>query len=312
MKKTFIAVICGATATGKTALAVSLAERLNGEIIGADSMQIYKGMDIATAKPTAAELRGIPHHLIDFLQPHELFSVADYVDLAREKIAEVKNRGKLPIVCGGTGLYINALIDNIEFPEIKADIGFRAEMQKKNPAFLLEELRRKDPETAAELHENNIKRVIRALEVLHVTGRSISDLKRESRLNPSPYEPVMLQIDFPRNELYERINKRVDIMLEAGLVDEARKFFTECRGAHCASENTPAMLTAAQAIGHKELLPFLNDEKPLPDCIENLKKATRNYAKRQLTWFKKDIRIQKLAADEFLVDKSADLCYSNI
>jgi tRNA dimethylallyltransferase len=298
-----IIVICGATATGKTALAVSLAERLNGEIIGADSMQIYKGMDIATAKPTAQELRGIPHHLIDFLEPHEPFSVADYVDLARAKIAEVKARQKLPIICGGTGLYINSLIDNIEFPEIKADPAFRAEMQKKEPALLLEELRRKDPETAAELHENNKKRVIRALEVLHVTGKTISELKRTSRLNPSPYEPLILQIEFQRNELYERINERVDLMLEMGLLEE-------CRGAHCASVNGKPLLTSAQAIGYKELLPYLNGAKELEECVENLKKATRNYAKRQLTWFKKDPRINLLPADEFLVDKSISLCYN--
>jgi tRNA dimethylallyltransferase len=300
-----IIVICGATATGKTTLAVSLAERLNGEIIGADSMQIYKGMDIATAKPTLEELRGIPHHLIDFLEPHEPFSVADYAELAREKIAEVAQCGKLPIICGGTGLYINSLIDNIEFPEIKSDLVFRAEMQKKEPALLLEELRRKDPETAAKLHENNKKRVIRALEVLHITGKTMSAHKVASRLNPSPYEPLMLQIDFPRNELYERINRRVDLMLEAGLLEE-------CRGAHCVSVNGKPLLTAAQAIGYKELLPFLNGEAELADCIENLKKATRNYAKRQLTWFKKDPRIQMLSADEFLVDKAADLCYTKI
>jgi tRNA dimethylallyltransferase len=301
--KTFIVVVCGPTATGKTALAVSLAEHLNGEIIGADSMQIYKGMNIATAKPTAEELRGIPHHLIDFLEPHEPFSVADYVGMAREKIAEVTARGKLPIICGGTGLYINALIDNIEFAEVKADPEFRAEMQRKEAETLLNELRLKDPQTASELHENNKKRVIRALEVLHVTGKTMSELKAASRLNPSPYRPVMLRIEFHKDELYERINKRVDLMLEAGLVDE-------CRSAYLASIGGNSMQTSAQAIGYKELLPFLRGEAGLAECVENLKKATRNYAKRQLTWFKKDSRINLLKADEFLVDKSILLCYN--
>jgi len=307
-EKTFIVVVCGATASGKTALAVSLAERLNGEIIGADSMQIYKGMDIATAKPTAEELRGTPHHLIDFLEPHEPFSVADYVEKARAKIAEVKERGKLPVIAGGTGLYINSLIDNIEFPEVLADMSFRAEMQKKDAGLLLEELRAKDPETADLLHENNKKRVIRALEVLLVTGRTMSELKRESRLNPSPFEPLMMQVDFPREQLYERIDKRVDEMLKAGLVDEARRFFNKCRGEHC----SPALQTSNQAIGYKELLPYLNSEAELDECIENLKKSTRNYAKRQLTWFKKDPRIHLLPANEFLVDKALDLCYNSL
>ncbi|MDR2531942.1 MAG: tRNA (adenosine(37)-N6)-dimethylallyltransferase MiaA [Oscillospiraceae bacterium] len=301
MEKTFIIVVCGPTASGKTALAVRLAEEFNGEIIGADSMQVYKGMDIATAKPTSAELRGIRHHLIDFLEPHEPFSVADYVELARAKITEVRERGKLPVIAGGTGLYINSLIDNIEFPEIKADMAFRAEMRGKNAGFLLGELLKKDPETAALLHENNLKRIIRALEVFHVTGRTMSDLKRESRLVPSPYKPLMLQINFPREKLYERINKRADEMLEAGLAEEARAFYT--------LQNPQ---TAAQAIGYKELLPFLNGEAELSHCVERLKQSTRNYAKRQLTWFKKDPRINLLAADEFLIDKSISLCYNYI
>jgi len=307
-EKTFIIVVCGATASGKTALAVSLAERLNGEIIGADSMQIYKGMDIATAKPTQEELRGVPHHLIDFLEPHEPFSVADYVESARAKITEVRERGKLPVIAGGTGLYINSLIDNIEFPEIKADMAFRAEMQNKSSGLLLEELREKDPETADLLHENNKKRVIRALEVLHVTGRTMSELKRESRLNPSPYEPLMMQIDFPRKELYERIDKRVDEMLEMGLLEETRNFYRRV-GLPCPTENSQ---TSNQAIGYKELMPYLKGEAELCECIENLKKNTRNYAKRQLTWFKKDPRIHLLPANEFLVDKALNLCYNNL
>jgi tRNA dimethylallyltransferase len=294
MKKIFIVVVCGPTASGKTALAVRLAESFGGEIIGADSMQIYKGMDIATAKPSAEELRGIPHHLIGFLEPEVPFSVADYVELAHEKVIEVHGRGKLPLIAGGTGLYINSLIDNIEFAEIEADKLFREEMQKlskeKGALFLLERLSVFDPETAALLHENNLKRIIRALEVFHVTGRTMSDLKRESRLSPSPYEPLMLLIDFPREVLYERIDKRVDEMLEAGLLEEARAFY-ELRNPQ----------TAAQAIGYKELQPYISgdadDLQLLAECVENLKRSTRNYAKRQLTWFKKDPRVHFLGTE---------------
>jgi tRNA dimethylallyltransferase len=291
IEKTFIIVVCGPTASGKTALAVNLAEIFDGEIIGADSMQIYKGMDIATAKPTCEELRGIKHHLIDFLEPYETFSVADYVDLARKTIGEVAGRGKLPIIAGGTGLYIDSLVNNIEFSEIKADEKFRNRMkilaEEKGAAYLLDELRQKDPETAETLHENNVKRVIRALEVLQVTGRSMSELKRESRLNSSPYEPLFLQIDFPRNKLYERIDLRVDEMLKAGLLEEARAFYA---GANSS--------TSVQAIGYKELLPYLKNQAELSQCAENLKKVTRNYAKRQITWFKKEPRINYLTAEE--------------
>jgi tRNA dimethylallyltransferase len=287
MKKTSVIVVCGATASGKTALAVELAERFGGEIVGADSMQVYKGMDIATAKPSASELRGIKHHLIDFLEPHETFSVADYVDMARDIISDVSKRGKLPVIAGGTGLYINSLIENIEFPEVKADKAFREEMQKREGEVLLDELRRKDPETAALLHKNNVKRVIRALEVLHVTGRTIGELNRESRLKPSPYDALLLQIDLPRERLYERINSRVDEMMTAGLLEEARGFFTR-----------PNSSTSVQAIGYKELLPFLSNQAGLGECVERLKKSTRNYAKRQLTWFKKVEGINRLESGD--------------
>ena len=254
-------------------------------------MQIYKGMNIATAKPTAEELRGIKHHLIDFVEPHEAYSVADYVEVARRTIAEISARGKLPIIAGGTGLYINSLIDNVEFAEIKADAAFRREMQsladEKGAEFLLGKLREIDPLSAEILHENNTKRVIRALEVFHVTGRTMSAHKAASRLHPSPYEPLMLGMNFHRTELYERIDRRVDLMLEMGLLDEAKSFY-EAENSH----------TSIQAIGYKELLPFIKGEAALAECVANLKKATRNYAKRQLTWFKKDSRIRWIAPTE--------------
>ena len=287
VNKIFVAVVCGPTASGKTKLAVDLALELDGEVVSADSMQIYKGMDIASAKPTEQEKKGVPHHLMGFLEPTQAFSVADYVIMARKVIADINERGKLPIICGGTGLYINSLIDNIEFDDTGSDPGYRAELTalaaEKGNGAVLEMLERVDPQSAAELHENNLKRIIRALEVYKLSGITMSEQKRRSRLNPSPYEPCMMMPDYPREELYERIDTRVDMMLEAGLVDEAREF---CSHAH--------YVTAAQAIGYKELRPYIEGRLSLEECVETLKRETRRYAKRQLTWFKKDSRIEHI------------------
>jgi len=288
MDKIFIVVVCGATASGKTRLSIDLAKRFNGEIVSADSMQIYKKLDIASAKPTEEEKDGIPHHLMDFLEPTEAFSVADYVPMAREIITDIHNRGKLPIICGGTGLYINSLVDNIEFDDTGSDPAFREEMKgladEHGNGFVLEKLREIDPECAEKLHENNLSRIIRALEVYHISGKTMSEVQAQSRLNPSPYEPCMLMIDYEdREELYERIDKRVDIMIENGLLEEAREFFTH-----------DDYITSAQAIGYKELKPYFDGEAELSECIEKLKRETRHYAKRQLTWFKKDIRINRI------------------
>lgn len=288
MEKIFIVVVCGATASGKTRLAIDLAKRFNGEIVSADSMQIYKKLDIASAKPTDEEKDGIPHHLMDFLEPTEAFSVADYVPMAREIIKDIHNRGKLPIICGGTGLYINSLVDNIEFDDTGSDPEFREEMKRlaeeRGNGYVLEKLREIDPECAERLHENNLSRIIRALEVYHISGKTMSEIQAQSRLNPSPYEPCMLMIDYEdREELYERIDKRVDIMLENGLLEEAREFFTH-----------DDYITSAQAIGYKELKPYFDGEAKLSECVEKLKRETRHYAKRQLTWFKKDIRINRI------------------
>lgn len=281
--------VCGPTASGKTALAVDLALEFGGEIVSTDSMQIYKGMHIASAKPNEEEKKGIPHHLMDFLPPTKAFSVADYVVMAREAIADIHDRGKLPIICGGTGLYINSLIDNIEFDDTGSDPDYREELNaaaaERGNGYLLELLAKVDPECAAQLHENNLKRIIRALEVYHISGKTMSEQKAASRLNPSPYEPCMMMIDHPREVLYERIDRRVDIMLEAGLIDEAREFFTHTD-----------YVTASQAIGYKELKPYLDGELTLEECVETLKRETRRYAKRQLTWFKRDSRIEHISA----------------
>ena len=287
--KIFTVVVCGPTASGKTKLAVDLALEFDGEVVSADSMQIYKGMDIASAKPTEAEKMGVPHHLMGFLEPTEAFSVADYVILARKAIADIHLRGKLPVICGGTGLYINSLIDNIEFDDTGSDPAYRAELNalaaEKGAAYLRDMLMAVDPQSAAELHENNRKRIIRALEVYHLSGKTMTELKAQSRLNPSPYEPCMMMIDHPREVLYERIDRRVDMMLEAGLLDEAREFFTH-----------DDYITAAQAIGYKELRPYIDGVQTLDECIDRLKRETRRYAKRQLTWFKKDSRIEHISA----------------
>lgn len=291
MEKQFVIVICGPTASGKTALSVELAKEFDAEIISADSMQIYKGMDIATAKPSIEERQGIPHHIMDFLDPAESFSVADYVKLAHEKIKDIVSRNKTPMIVGGTGLYISSLINNIRFEESECDYVYREQLrllaQEKGNGYLLDMLREIDPVTAATLHENNQARVIRALEVYKTTGKTMSQTQEESRTEPSPYEPCMIALDYDREQLYDRINKRVDIMLDMGLIEEAKSFFSK-----------GDLPTAAQAIGYKELLPYLKGEKGLSECVEHLKQETRKYAKRQLTWFRKDDRIHWIKADD--------------
>lgn len=279
-KKIFVVVLCGPTASGKTDLGVRLAQRLEGEILSADSMQIYKGMEIASAKPTEDEKGGIPHHMMDFLEPDKAYSVADYVEAAHSCIEDIHARGKLPLIVGGTGLYISSLINNLKFDDTGSDSAFRAEMKQyakeHGNQALWERLRQNDPKAAAKLHPNNLNRVIRALEVFHISGTTISEAQERSRAEESPYETYSLMPDYSREELYGRIDKRVDKMLEMGLLEEAREFFTH-----------HDYITSSQAIGYKELKPFIDGEKPLEECVLRLKQATRNYAKRQLTWFNK-------------------------
>ena len=285
--------IVGPTASGKTALGAEIAEEFSGEVVSADSMQIYKGMDIATAKPTKEEMRGIPHHLIGFLDRNVSFSVADYVELAGSVIGDISERKKLPVIVGGTGLYVSSLLDNIKFADIKSDAGLRKkledEAERLGNSYLFEKLEKVDPESAAELHPNNLVRVIRALEVYELTGKKLSLFKAESRLEESPYDPVMIGLDYnDRQILYDRINKRVDIMVKNGLVEEAQSIFDSCN-----------MKTAGNAIGYKELIPYFKKEKSLEECISKIKQETRRYAKRQLTWFRKNAKIDWLKLDEF-------------
>lgn len=293
MKKQPILVIVGPTASGKTSLAIELAKIYNGEVISADSMQIYRGMDIATAKPTTHEMQGIPHHLISILDSEKSFSVADYVNLAKVKIDEVACRGKLPIIAGGTGLYISSLIDNIMFDDTSSNSAIRERLFNEAKAFgnkfLLDKLILVDPETASTLHENNLNRIVRALEMYEETGIRLSEHKVNSRLEESPYNSCVIGINYEdREKLYDRINRRVDIMVENGLVEEAREIFENFR-----------LKTAHQAIGYKELIPYFEGNATFENCIETIKQQTRRYAKRQLTWFRRDSRINWIIINNF-------------
>ncbi|MDE7225316.1 MAG: tRNA (adenosine(37)-N6)-dimethylallyltransferase MiaA [Ruminococcus sp.] len=288
-----IIAVCGPTASGKTWLGIEIAKKYNGEIISADSMQIYKGLDIASAKPTVSEMQGIPHHLIDFLDRGTVFSAADYVRLANEKIQDILNRGKLPVIVGGTGLYIDSLLDNVNFSEVRSDEEYRRHLyeyaQKNGNEALYIILLEKDPEAAGNIHMNNLVRVISALEVIHVSGRKFSELKAESRLSESPYDSLIIGLSTSSREtLYERINQRVDEMQKSGLVEEARTLW-----------QTGGMKTAANAIGYKELIPYFENNMTLAECIDRIKQETRRYAKRQLTWFRRNDRIEWIIYDDF-------------
>jgi len=276
-----VVVIAGPTASGKTDLAINLALKSNGEVISADSMQIYRHMDIGTAKPTKKEMMGIPHHMIDIIDPDESYSVALYKKDAEDCIKDVLSRGKLPIIAGGTGLYINSLIYNIKFSETVVNEEFRKKMnhiaQTEGPIVLHEMLRKVDPESAEKIHYNNVKRVIRALEVYEYTKKPISEHQKESRMEPPEYRYLVFIINMDRNRLYNRIDRRVDKMIENGLVDEVKRLLD--MGYKPGS-------TAMQGLGYKEIISYLNNELPFDEAIRILKRDTRHYAKRQITWFK--------------------------
>ncbi len=291
-EKTRLVAVVGPTASGKTALAVQLAHRLDGEVVSCDSMQIYRGMTIATAAPTPSEQEGIPHHMVGIIEPTESFSVVEYVARAKEIIADISARGKMPILCGGTGLYYSSLTDGIEFSEGAADPGLREELrlraEKEGGEALLAELAVFDPESAARLAPADHKRIIRAIEVYRATGITMTQHIAESRSRPSEYDTRSVGLFYhDRQVLYDRINRRVDMMMADGLLDEARRF--------CA-ENEAG--TAVQAIGYKELRPYLEGQCSLEEALESLRQATRRYAKRQISWFGRDERIARLYMDE--------------
>lgn len=280
-QKIKILAVVGPTASGKTAVSVELAKRLGGEVVSCDSMQVYRRMNIGTAKPTQEEKCGIAHHLIDAVDPETPFSCAEYVTLAAEAVKDISARGKLPIFCGGTGLYLDRFLCG-EMEETHADEALRTALfafaEREGVDALHERLRAVDPESADAIHKNNVKRVVRALEIYEQTGIPKSEFDRRSQETETPYEAVVIGLRYPNREvLYDRINRRVDIMLADGLLAETQKLKNE--GVF------EVNLTAAQAIGYKELLGYLDGEETLAEATENLKTATRRYAKRQLTWF---------------------------
>jgi len=288
-----VIVILGPTASGKTKLSIELAKDIDGEIVSADSMQIYKYMDIGTAKPTEEEKQGIKHHLIDEITPDEEFSVARFQQLAVKYIDDIINRGKIPIVCGGTGLYIDSLIYNIEFGDTICDWELRERLRKealeKGNEYLHNKLKEIDPEAAEKIHMNNVKRVIRAIEVYTYTHKTISMLQKESRNNPSKYKFYVFGLSMGREKLYERINQRVDRMIEKGLVQEVKKLMEMGY-----DKSTIAM----QGIGYKEILSYLRGEISFDEAVYLLKRNTRRYAKRQFTWFNRMKDVHWINLDE--------------
>ena len=287
LTKTVILAVVGPTASGKTKLAVELAKKFNGEVVSADSMQIYRYLSVSTARPTEEEMQGVPHHLIGHVGPDEEYSVARFLDEARTAINDIVSRGKLPILAGGTGLYVSSLLDGIRFADEERDPSLRERLQNEAKELgneaMLQKLAEIDPEYAKTLHPNNSGRVLRALELYISSGVTMTEQRERSKLVPSEFVPIMVGIDYDdRQKLYDRINRRVGLMCENGLVDEAKGFF----------EFYKDTKTAAQAIGCKELLPYLEGEVPLDDCLEKLRMETRRYAKRQRTWFRRDERVK--------------------
>lgn len=292
MSKIPVIAVVGPTASGKSDLAVEICLKFNGEAVSADSMQIYKGLDISTAKPSEEEKKGVPHHMMDFLDNTETFSVAEYQKLAGECIRDIHSRGKLPVIVGGTGLYIDTLLNNVQLTEDSFDEAVREKLlervENEGIGSLLDELRGIDPEYAAKMHPNNVKRIVRALEVWYSSGTTMTQQIENSHAE-SPYEVLFIGLDAKdRDFLYERINRRVGIMLENGLEAEARDYLSQ--------KNTS---TSSQAIGCKELKPYFDGEISLSEAADNLRQATRRYAKRQLTWFRRNKDINWFMLDSF-------------
>lgn len=297
MDKIPLIVVAGPTASGKTALAVEIAERINGEVISADSVQIYKYLDIGSAKPTREEKRGIPHYMIDCVDPSDDFSVADYTRAAHGYAGDIYSRGKIPVLAGGTGLYISSVVNDVDFGEEQTDGALREELWKiareRGTEYMHNMLREVDEEAASNIHPNNVVRVVRAVEFYKKTGVPISVHQAKTREKESRYLPCMLAIEHNRDMLYDRINRRVDIMLENGLLDEVRSL-TE-RGYR-------KTLNSMKGIGYKEVMDYLRGFMTYAELTEAVKRESRRYAKRQLTWFKKDKRIIWINYSDKLVE----------
>lgn len=285
MNKPKILCVVGPTASGKTDYAVELALKCGGEVVSCDSMQIYKHMDIGTAKPAADEMKGVKHHMIDIIEPNESFSVARFSEMARECIDDILLRGKTPVLCGGTGLYFDSTINNINFIQMDTDEEYRKDLESAakefGNAYVYEILKSVDEKAAESIHPNNLKRVIRALEIYKTTGKKKSELDKEQLSEPL-YEPEITGLMRDREVLYDRINKRVDIMMEKGLIDEVSELIKMG-----IDENSTSM----QAIGYKEIIEYLDGKTSLSDAVDKIKRESRRYAKRQLTWFKRNEKI---------------------
>lgn len=284
-EKQKLLVIIGPTAVGKTKLSIELAKRFNGEIISGDSMQIYRGMDIGTAKIRKEEMEGIPHHLIDIKEPNENFSVAEFQQLVRSTIQEIADRGHLPIIAGGTGLYIQSVIYDYQFSDVSGDEDFRRELEQKakeiGPDALHQELIKVDPQSASDIHPNNVRRVIRALEIYHLAGKTRNEFDNTAN-KEEIYQTAIVGLTMDRDKLYERINARVDLMMEDGLLEEVNRLYQQglrdCQ--------------AIQAIGYKEIYQYLDGDLPLEEAVDKLKQNSRRYAKRQLTWFRNKMEVK--------------------
>lgn len=278
-----VIVIAGPTASGKTGLSVEVAKQLHTEIVSADSMQIYRGMNVGTAKVTQEEMCGIPHHMIDIVSPMENYNVSRYVEDANPIVDAILAKGKIPVIAGGTGLYINSLVYGYDLAPIPSDEKVRAEItalyEEKGGEYLLGELRKIDPKTAERLHPNNARRLIRALEVYRISGTTISDQEERTKNAPKPYDVKFFVLDTDRDKLYERINRRVDVMLKNGLVEEVKTLL---------ESGIPKTNTSMQAIGYKEIVEYLDGFLTLDEAVEKLKMESRRYAKRQLTWFRRN------------------------
>lgn len=289
-----LCILVGPTSIGKSSIAVELARHLNGEIISADSMQIYKYMDIGTAKVTADEMKEIPHHMIDIIRPDDDFTVSNYKDMVKEHIIEINQKGKLPILVGGTGLYVNSLIYDLNFAEIPPNEDLRLEYEKQAKKYGNEYLHNKlttiDKDSANKISIKDNKRIIRALEIFHSTGITMSEHNKNFRMMNNDYNLAYIALNMDRARLYERINNRVDIMMENGLIEEIKNIL---------EMGYTKDLISMKAIGYKEIISYLENESTLEEAVELIKKGSRNYAKRQLTWFRRDDRIKWIDMDSY-------------
>lgn len=303
MKKPLI-ILTGPTAVGKTELSIQLAKKIKGSIISADSMQVYRHMDIGSAKIQKEEMQEIPHYLIDTFEPDEEFHVVKFQEYAKKYLEEIYEEGRIPIVAGGTGFYIQALLYDIDFTEEQEDSAYRKELEKiakeQGAHILHEKLKAVDAKSAEEIHENNIKRVIRALEFYHLSGEKISEHNEKERQKESPYNFAYFVLNDERERLYDRINQRVDIMLEQGLVEEVKKL--KDMGYH-------KQMVSMQGLGYKEILDYLDGAYTLEEAVYRIKRDTRHFAKRQLTWFRREREVHWVNKQEFQYNNERMLHY---